>query len=220
MNRLVKIGLIIIVAFFLIYFIWGASQHLSFVDANLEAALLASDANVNGDRYLTKNEAKNYDGTLDLSYQNIGSLEGIEAFENLQGLIINDNILTSLVPLENLQNLNLIYAQNNQISNTGKLSNLKLQNLDLSGNGLGTIPTEVLNCTTLKNLYLSNNKISSIEGIETLSNLEILHLTFNQIKDLAPASKLQHLKEFIITENGDYDAAILDLFNHLDRFEY
>src|SRR5699024_7643011 len=56
--------------------------------------------------------------------------------------------------------------------------------------------------TKLVKLYLSNNKISNIQTLMELVDLEVLSLFKNYIEDIDPLSKLTKLKELDLSDNN------------------
>ena len=68
--------------------------------------------------------------------------------------------------------------------------------LNLSDLGLTEIPTEIRALTNLRELYLSNNQISEISGLDALSNLTKLNLARNQIREIKGIKTLVNLRLF------------------------
>lgn len=202
------------------FYLWRRSQNVYFEDKALHNALLESALNVNKDNYISKEEAKVFNGTLDLIDKGIRDLSGIEVLENLNGIQLKGNALTDISPLTEIVSLRSIYAENNRIEEVGKLEKLSLLRvLDLSGNGLHEIPENVLLCTNLVELYLSGNRLTSIEGIQSLVDLKVLHLSFNKIADPKPASELTELERLFILNNIEYDDETLLYFDYIDEFD-
>jgi hypothetical protein len=79
---------------------------------------------------------------------------------------------------------------------TGELTQADLEKvtyLNLGGNQLAEVPKGLEKLTQLTQLYLSNNKLTSVKGLEKLTQLEALSLHSNpdltkaQIEELAKA---------------------------------
>lgn len=119
------------------------SQEVTIPDANFRHALIEEGVDTNGDGIISHQEAKGI-LKLDVSYQEIHNLEGIEAFINLLELDCSKNYLTELT-LNQIGKLESLVCYDNQISY-----------LDLSGN----TALKHLNCTfnKLTDLNLSENK--------------------------------------------------------------
>ena len=106
--------------------VWSASSEGEIVikDANFKAALLAIvgiDANKNGK--ISPAEAQAVTG-FSVAGKEIASLEGIEAFTNLESLDANDNKLTT-VDLSKLTHLKKLNLTNNLLSGELNLKELK-----------------------------------------------------------------------------------------------
>jgi Leucine-rich repeat (LRR) protein len=78
-----------------------------------------------------------------------------------------------------------------------------LRNLDLSNNKISSLPTNIGAFKMLKTLTLSKNKITSIpEDLGKLSKLENLYLSFNLLQTVPETlGQLKHLKEVYLTNN-------------------
>ena len=106
--------------------VWSASSEGEIVikDANFKAALLAIvgiDANKNGK--ISPAEAQAVTG-FSVAGKEIATLEGIEAFTNLESLDANDNKLTT-VDLSKLTHLKKLNLTNNQLTGEINLKELK-----------------------------------------------------------------------------------------------
>jgi len=74
---------------------------------------------------------------------------------------------------------------------------LRLSWLGLSKIGDGLLGVGV----NMKDLYLQHNRISCIEGLETLVNLEFLALQGNKLRNIEGLSRLRKLKSLDVSEN-------------------
>jgi len=77
-----------------------------------------------------------------------------------------------------LQNLKLTDEQLSYFM----LDNKTLEIIHLEQNGLTKVPEWMNNVTGLTELYLDNNKITSIGNVSDLKKLKVLHLGYNQFK--------------------------------------
>jgi internalin A len=111
----------------------------------------------------------------------ISDLKPLESLTNLTVLFLPNNQISDIKPLESLTNLNLLYLDKNQISDIKPLESLtNLTVLDLDNNQISDIkPLESL--TNLNLLYLDNNRISDIKPLQSLTNLILLRLSGNPI---------------------------------------
>ena len=109
-----------------------------------------------------------------------------------------------------LTNLTRLYLCSNQIKLpfTEILSKknevlIKLKELDLSGNGLEFLPTEICALKSLIKLRLCLNKLEAIpEGFEKLKNLKQIDLHKNQLSSLPEAiGEMDNLAEINLSQN-------------------
>ncbi|CAA6815929.1 MAG: Internalin-like protein (LPXTG motif) Lmo0331 homolog [uncultured Aureispira sp.] len=176
----------------LFYNPWVYAQITAIPDANFEQALVTlnidSDGLVNGQ--LLNSDAVGVQ-TLNVSASNIADLTGIAAFTNLNVLIANDNQLTTVDLSSNvlLRSVDMTY---NQLTSFNVLSNTILQNFDVSNNLLTTI--DLPNTTTLTNIKFQFNDLTSID-LSNLTALEYLYCQRNQLAslDLSNNSALKYL---------------------------
>lgn len=150
-------------------------------DANFEQKLvnlgIDSDGLVNG-------QILNSDAVgvliLDVNTSNITDLTGIAAFANLDVLIADDNQLTS-VDLSTNVLLRRVDIKDNQLTSLNLLNNTILQNFDVSNNLLTTI--NVPNTATLTNIKFPFNALTSID-LSNLTGLEYIYGQRNQLTSL------------------------------------
>lgn len=77
-----------------------------------------------------------------------------------------------------------------------------LKSLDLSYNGISTLPPEIANLTNLTDLNLAGNTLTTLPPeISSLSNLITLNLNGNSIQDLSALSNLDNLENLSIEGN-------------------
>jgi internalin A len=94
---------------------------------------------------------------LDLSNSEISDLQPLTGLKNLEGIMLNENKIIDLKPLEELGNLQLLDLSNNQISDLKPLTTL----------------------SHLELLLLNSNKISDIQPLAKITNL--YGVTFSDI---------------------------------------
>ncbi|MFP1710696.1 leucine-rich repeat domain-containing protein, partial [Gardnerella vaginalis] len=93
-----------------------------------------------------------------LYYSDIYNLTGLEYFQNLKGLSLDNNHISDLTPLKNLTNLENLGLEGNQVRDLTPLKNLtNLENLGLEGNQVRDL-TPLKNLTNLENLGLEGNQ--------------------------------------------------------------
>lgn len=188
-----------IIAFLLISNIIQA-QIVNIPDPNFKSALISEGIDTNNDGEIQVSEAEARI-ELNVSYDNITSLEGIHSFINLENLRCNNNQLTSLhvsqnVNLESLycnnnqltsidlpqnSNLKILFCDNNQLTDLEISINSNLEYLSCSGNQLASL--DLTQNSNLEQLYCSGNQLMSLD-ISQSPLLELIHCAENQISIL------------------------------------
>jgi Leucine-rich repeat (LRR) protein len=157
------------------------AQTTAIPDANFEQKLLNlgidSDGLVNGQ--ILDSDAVGV-LILDVNTSSITDLTGIAAFTNLDVLIADDNQLTSVDLSSNLL-LRRVDIKDNQLTSLNLLSNTILQNFDVSNNLIATI--DLPNTTTLTNIKFAFNSLTNID-LTNLTGLEYIYSQRNQLASL------------------------------------
>ncbi|XP_007469456.1 PREDICTED: leucine-rich repeat-containing protein 23 [Lipotes vexillifer] len=147
---------------------------------------------------------------VDVSENHLTDLSALNCLTHLLWLKADGNRLRS-ARLNDLPYLQIASFAYNQISDTEGISHPRLASLDLKGNHIhmvtGLDPQKLISLHTLelrgnqlnstlginlpklKNLFLAQNLLKKVEGLENLSNLTTLHLRDNQIETLSGFSK-------------------------------
>jgi len=141
----------------------------------------------------------------------------------VSGFIISQSSLNELGTLTNLNQLNFFKCNFDQnlkfdvLKNIKQLSTLKINAFSKKLNG---IPETLTTLTSLKNLDLGGQNISTIpNSISNLKNLEQLHLYYNKISTLPSTfRKLKNLKHLDLSNNNLTE--IPDFFGNLKKLEY
>ena len=136
---------------------------------------------------------------LDLKYLELKEFPNLpnDIIKNLEELYISNNDLEILPDLDYFKNLTILDIAENNIQKIGKLPK-KLIELCCFDNNLEEI-TSIKDCEVLRILYISNNKISDLQILESHSSLEILIANFNNIKDIP--RNIPNLKKIQIRNN-------------------
>jgi Leucine-rich repeat (LRR) protein len=190
--------LILLTSFF------ASGQIVNIPDANFKNALLNYNPPIdtNGDGEIQVSEAEAVVVILDVSFNNISDLTGIESFINIERLICNSNNLTDLDISQN-SNLKYLYCNHNSLVNLDVSQNLLLRWMDCNENQLTTLNlTQNVNLEIVKashnqltNIELSNNNINLNDleidnnqlttlNLSQLPNLEYLYCYNNELNDL------------------------------------
>ena len=169
----------LILLFTLLPFI-NYSQYTAIPDPNFEQALinLGYDTVLNG-QVLSSNISSI--DSLDLSFQNITDLTGIEDFTDLAKLVCHTNQLTSLDVSQNTYLVELFCQLNNQLTSLDLSNNTLLTKLACSANGLTSL--DLSYNTALIELNCTFNALSSLD-ISQNTALTFLNCYGNQLTSL------------------------------------
>uniref|UniRef100_A0A3P9A336 PH domain leucine-rich repeat-containing protein phosphatase 2 n=1 Tax=Esox lucius TaxID=8010 RepID=A0A3P9A336_ESOLU len=169
---------------------------------------------------------------LNLKYLNVSAnaLETIppssqseESLSTLQELYLtgnnlNENCAALLVGHQNLRVLHMAYNQLLSFP-ASKLSKLELlEELNLSGNKLKTIPSTVSSCKRLHTLTAHSNHISVFPEILNLPEIKLVDLSCNELTEiLLPDSLPATLHELDLTGNSSLmlEHKTLNMFSHI-----
>jgi hypothetical protein len=150
---------------------------------------------------------------LNLSYNNISGIKGLDRFLNLKELWLYDNSIEDIKSIENLDkliNLEKLCLSSNGIKNIEGVDKLiNLTYLGLSCNKLINVDC-INNLVKLKSLDLINNKINSMPNINRLIDLEWLGLINNPININLWAN---------IVYYGNSHLEINCIFRHIDKWK-
>lgn len=143
--------------------------------------------------------------SLDLNGKSITDLTGISNFTNLEKLVLSNNTkLNNINDLNNLKKLKILNMNNDQLGgNVSKIFDItSLEELYLDGNKLTSNMLNNINkLTNLNTLSLSNNNLNTLSQLSNLNNLKILLVNKNSIKDISGISNLK-LNKFSIESNN------------------
>ena len=165
---------------------------------------------------------------LDVSYQNISDLTGIEDFTVLQdlncnnnqllGLDVSQNTFLTILEVENTTissldlslniNIETLKCRDNNILTLNTNNNLQLEYLDCDNNQITNLST--INNQNLEELYCSNNQISSLDLSSNIT-LHELNASFNQLTflDIRNGNN-QNMSDFYSTWNSNLNCIDVD----------
>ena len=162
---------------------------------------------------------------VDLSSMNLLDLTGIGLrFTRLQEIDVSDNRLSSLDELVHLSFLRVLKASRNELESTDSIARHQyLENIDLSHNMISDIGDwssclylKVLDCSynriedlskfvssSLMHFDCSHNSLTSLQGLEQLSEIEYLDVSYNELVSLATIdwNGFAYLSELIVNHN-------------------
>tara|TARA_R110002033_G_scaffold1389_1_gene12260 strand:- start:8784 stop:11156 length:2373 start_codon:yes stop_codon:yes gene_type:complete len=181
----------------------SAACTVTIPDANFKAYLVGNAAiNTNGDTEIQCSEAIAFTGFINIEYQNVSDLTGIEAFINMTSFRCNNNNNLASLNLSANTAITYIKCDNNGLTsiNLSGLTNLEtldcynnsLTNLDVSGftvlsylncydNSLTSL--NVSGATALESIYCYNNNLTNID-VSTNTNLLELACANNNLTSL------------------------------------
>jgi Leucine-rich repeat (LRR) protein len=182
----------------------SSAQNLVISDTAFLHALIDEGVDTNGDSLISPAEAEDVTH-LDVSFEGISDMTGVEAFINLDTLLCGGNQLTNLdvsnntlliyldcyknqlTNLDVTKNIALIYlrSSSNQLVNLDITNNTNLEYLSCGLNSLTGL--DVSNCTSLKTLSCENNQISNLD-ITRHFDLNLLICSRNQLTSLDVAN--------------------------------
>ncbi|NWV75086.1 LRC23 protein, partial [Dasyornis broadbenti] len=142
---------------------------------------------------------------VDLSKNKLRDLSPLSSLTQLLWLKVDGNVLTS-ASMQKLPYLQVMSFDHNRIKDMEGITHPLLANLSLKGNKIQTVldlshdqlfslevlelrgnklkTTAGLSLSKLKKLYLAQNTIGSLEGLEEFGQLETLHLRDNKLEAL------------------------------------
>lgn len=182
-------------------------QTVTIPDANFKAALIADGVDTNNDGEIQVSEAEAVT-QMDVSNENISSLEGILSFNNLQKLDCSRNNLTVLnvTSLGSLQEINCVRNELTTLDISG-LANLQI--LNSGANKLSSI--NLANLPSLLEFECQNNEITSLD-LSGAPNLTAIFCRFNEITTL-DVSMLSNLVTLWCARNELTSLNVLGLAN-------
>ncbi|XP_034446402.1 leucine-rich repeat-containing protein 23-like isoform X1 [Hippoglossus hippoglossus] len=140
---------------------------------------------------------------LDVSNNQLTVLSPLASLINLLWLKVDNNALACLEgnPFTQLSYLQWLSVAANQLTDLGGLVGPALETLNLTGNGIKTMKSLQMGCFgNLATLELRGNLLKTTDGIN-LPNLQRLYLAQNAIKRLEGLEKLEHLTTLHLRDN-------------------
>ncbi|KAK9843064.1 hypothetical protein WJX74_006452 [Apatococcus lobatus] len=110
-------------------------------------------------------------------------------------LSLQMNQLTSLTGLSSMSSLRILHVGHNQLKSLNGLP-LRTSSVDACCNQIERLMPAVQTCCAITKLHLSNNQLSSLQGLATCSSLQHLDVSGNRLRSLAglgSCSLLQNL---------------------------
>ena len=158
------------------------SDEVIFNDKNLKAMLLATTPHT-GDK-ITYGDAKKVTGSLTLSTCGIKSIRGLQAYTNVENMYLNNNQISTLLPLSKLTNITYLNVSNSgltdkSVEGLSGLTNITV--LECCQNYFTTLSfTDQMTKLTLLNAL--GNEVTTLSATAKKPNLQLLLLGFNKIE--------------------------------------
>jgi hypothetical protein len=135
--------------------------------------------------------------------------KGDGRFPSLEVLMLSENCLTNLTPLEldRLPRLRALFLDDNDIGTTAGLANLiALEVLVLDRNRVKVIePGSLASCPRLTEVHLAANRLSDTARLKSCRRLRRLVLESNRMGEfdaVLPLAELPKLQELVLTNNA------------------
>jgi len=157
-------------------------------------------------------EADQYFGTM------IKSISGLVYANNLTQLTLHNNNISDLTPLQGLTKLQTLDLDMNDLTDNGLVtadlsplgSLTQLQELHLNSCNISDVSGLLGIGSSLTYLDLSNNNISDIRSLSSLTGLQTLYLSTNQITNITPLIDLTSLTYLDLSNNQISDISPLN----------
>ena len=146
----------------------------------------------------------------------IENVDALKNLTNIETLSIANRGIKDIRGLANLTKLNDVILSGNNISDISSLKNLRgIKSLDLSSNKNINDISALKELTNLEYLWLTENKIETIDALSGLVNLKKLYINVNKISDLAPLADLTKLTHLSLGANDIKDLTPLKNLTNL-----
>ncbi|MCB0822520.1 MAG: T9SS type A sorting domain-containing protein [Bacteroidales bacterium] len=173
------------------------AQIVNIPDNNFKNRLIELGVDTNNDGDISYAEAEAINGSLDLKYQNISDLTGINAFTEIYKLEVDHNNLTELFLDENM-NLSYLDCCHNQLNSLDYFKVKSLISVNCRNNNLTTLNANNI-WYTIRYLYCQNNQLTSLNI--NLSKLIRLNCSNNQLSTLNIGATTGLLKAVYCSNN-------------------
>jgi hypothetical protein len=138
---------------------------------------------------------------LDCSTNRLTAVSHLPALTLLEALLLGDNRITSSVGIGHLRKLRVLDLKYNELAQLDQLHGLKsLTQLDLTGNQLTSL-NGLSGCVALETLVADRNQLASFSGIEHNVQLSELSCRYNKVSQPTGLQGLTNLTELHLTGN-------------------
>ncbi|MFR6605798.1 MAG: leucine-rich repeat domain-containing protein [Lacticaseibacillus paracasei] len=164
---------------------------------------------------------------LNLTYDGITDLTGLEFATNLQALDLTGNTIADITPLQNLHNLTNLSLRMNKakiMPDLSLLAGTPVKSLNLVADDYGTQPDKMAGLaqlTSLEELEMQNNDLTTVPPVTGLPKLRYLGLAGNKLTSVQALAGMRQLTELKVGSNQltDYTDCITDEPNNVVDWE-
>lgn len=156
---------------------------------------------------------------LNLSVNDIETIDIISNFNSLSHLILHGNQIKDISALSKLNKLKILDLGNNHIVDVDSLAKLNnLEFLELDNNEIKNFPN--FPNSKLVSLRINNNNISDIKAFSTLKRLRTLDLRSNRIDDITELASLNQLESLFLSVNDISNINALSSLTNLVSIDF
>ena len=151
---------------------------------------------------------------LNIHSNRISDLNPLVELSKLVHLELYENQITDLKPLGRLNSLKILWlTENPKIKDYSPIAGIRgqLESYSSGRNGIANLDVlGIAQMTSLKVLYLHENQLTSVKGLENLDQLTSLYLDGNKLTDVKGLEKLTQLTHLDLENNPDLTKAQID----------
>ena len=163
---------------------------------------------------------------LHLQNKRITEISGLDLCTNLKVLYLYDNRITEIKHVENLKMLSYVYLQNNAISKLPELELTSLKKLFLDENEIEYV-TGLESCSILEELFLARQRLPAFTSLEfdmaslmaVAGTLQVIDIAGNGVTSLMPLACLYSLRRIFAQDNNIGSLADIEAVIGLPRVE-
>ncbi|GIL65456.1 hypothetical protein Vafri_19251 [Volvox africanus] len=138
---------------------------------------------------------------LDLAFNQLKNVKGLEGLDKLKELRLSDNRLTSTSALQRLSDLHTLALDGNLLNQLEGLLGLRsLKLLNVSFNQLSSL-SSLGRLTSLEVLHVAGNQLTDLEGLTSCPALRIINACSNRLQHLKGLARCAALQELHVADN-------------------
>lgn len=157
---------------------------------------------------------------LTLADCGLSTIMELDNAQNLTYLDLNNNTIRNLESISGMQNLTELNLQHNAVTGLEALSGLaNLEKLDVAYNSLTEV-SPIAGCAKLRWLNIGHNTVSNLSGLDSLPALNYLNAESNALSDIALLGSCTALTELNVSSNTITDVAALTTLTALETLDF